>query len=96
MNESPPVPERPELARRARMRFDKTRESHVLLMPERVVMLSESAAEILGLCNGERSVADLVAELKSRYPDAPLDELEADVTEFLREAVERKWLERTS
>lgn len=95
MNGQPRVPERPALAKRARMRFDKTRDSHVLLLPERVVMLSESAAEILGLCDGERSVADLVTELKLRYEEAPLDELRADVDEFLREAVERKWLERT-
>jgi pyrroloquinoline quinone biosynthesis protein D len=96
MDGQPPVPERPTLAKRARMRFDTTRNSHVLLLPERVVMLSESAAEILGLCDGERSVADVVAELKSRYDQAPLAELQADVNEFLREAVERKWLERTN
>lgn len=95
METLPPVPERPALAKRARMRFDKTRDSHVLLLPERVVMLSESAAEILELCNGERTAAEIAAELKSRYEEAPLAELEADVNEFLREAVARKWLERT-
>lgn len=95
METLPPVPERPALTKRARMRFDKTRDSHVLLLPERVVMLSESAAEILELCNGERTAAEIAAELKSRYEEAPLAELEADVNEFLREAVARKWLERT-
>jgi pyrroloquinoline quinone biosynthesis protein D len=96
MDGLPSIPERPALAKRARMRFDRTRDSHVLLLPERVVMLSESAAEILGLCDGERSVADVVAELKLRYDQAPLAELQADVDEFLQKAVERKWLERTA
>ncbi|HLR46251.1 MAG TPA: pyrroloquinoline quinone biosynthesis peptide chaperone PqqD [Deinococcales bacterium] len=89
-----PLPAKPELARRARMRFDATRDSHVLLLPERVVLLSESAAEILGLCDGERSLDDIVAELQSRYEEAPAADLRADVTDFLQEAKERKWLER--
>lgn len=84
------VPERPRMARRARMRYDDTRESHVLLLPERVVMLSESAAEILGLCDGERTKDDIVQELERRFPDADLDD---DVQEFLKEALERQWLE---
>jgi pyrroloquinoline quinone biosynthesis protein D len=72
------------------MRYDDTREAHVLLLPERVVVLSESAAEILGLCDGTRSGPQIVAELESRYPGAELD---ADVREFLEEARGQKWLE---
>lgn len=87
------VPEQPRVARRARLRFDKTRKSHVLLMPERVVMLSDTAAEILGLCDGERTVGDIVAELERRYPQA---DLTVDVTEFLEEALQRQWLEPPS
>lgn len=82
--------ERPRLVKRARFRWDETRQSHVLLLPERVVMLSESAAEILELCDGERDVEDIKAELRSRYPAAELDD---DVNEFLEEAKAKKWLE---
>lgn len=82
--------ERLRLAKRARFRWDETRETHVLLLPERVIMLSESAAEILELCDGNRGAQEIKAELKSRYPDADLDD---DVTEFLEEAKARKWLE---
>lgn len=84
---------RPRVARRARLRYDDTRESHVLLMPERVIMLGDTAAEILGLCDGERTVDDIVAELQARYPQA---ELADDVKEFLEEAVQRQWLEAPS
>lgn len=72
------------------MRYDDVRGSHVLLLPERVVLLGESAHEILGLCEGTRTVDELVAELKRRYPEA---DLEADVRDFLAEAMRRKWLE---
>lgn len=85
------IPPYPRISRRARLRFDEVRESHVLLLPERVVVLGESSAEILTLCDGSRSVEEILATLKSRYPDA---DLEADVMEFLQEAVQRKWLER--
>lgn len=84
------VPERPRIARRGRLRYDAARETHVLLLPERVVMLSDSAAEVLGLCDGERTEADLVQELQTRYPDADLAD---DVHELLKEALERQWLE---
>jgi len=63
----------------------------VLLLPERVVLLGESSAEILGLCDGERTATEIIAELERRYPEAALAD---DVTEFLREATERKWLEQ--
>ncbi len=85
------IPPFPRISRRARLRFDQVRDSHVLLLPERVVVLGESSAEILTLCDGSHTVEQILATLKTRYPDA---DLEADVLEFLQEAVQRKWLER--
>jgi pyrroloquinoline quinone biosynthesis protein D len=78
------------VGRRKRRRYDDTRESHGLLLAERVVRRSESGAESLGLCDGERTKDEIVQELKRRYPDA---DLEGDVQEFLKEALERQWLE---
>lgn len=85
--------ERLQVAKRARLRYDQTRDAQVLLLPERVVMLSESAAEILALCDGSRTLQEIVDELGARYPDA---ELEADVNDFLGEALSRRWLEVTT
>lgn len=81
---------KPLLARRARLRFDETRQEHVLLMPERVIQLSETAAEILQLCDGTRDERELIAALEDRYPGADLTD---DVMEFLSEARSRRWLE---
>lgn len=80
---------RPKLTRGARLRFDKVRGSHVLMLPETAVMLSDTSAEILGLCDGERSVDELVAELSTRYPGA---DLRGDVLEFLADAKSQRWL----
>ena len=79
----------PKLVRGARLRFDKVRGSHVLMLPETAVMLSDSSAEILRLCDGERTVAALIGELETRYPDA---ELKDDVLEFLADAKTQRWL----
>lgn len=79
----------PKLTRGARLRFDKVRGSHVLMLPETAVMLSDTSAEILGLCDGERSSEEIVGELETRYPGADLRD---DVLEFLADAKAQRWL----
>ena len=63
---------RPRLATGARLRYDDVREEHVLLVPEGAVRLNRTAAEVLELCDGERSVDDIVGALSARYDDAGL------------------------
>jgi pyrroloquinoline quinone biosynthesis protein D len=59
--------DRPRLAPHVRLTFDPARERHVLLTPESVTVLNGTAAAVLGLCDGERTVADVVAALHGRY-----------------------------
>jgi len=61
---------RPRLVTGARLRYDEVREEHVLLVPEGVVRLNPTAAEVLGLCDGERSLEDIVGALSARYDGA--------------------------
>ena len=63
---------RPRLATGARLRYDDVREEHVLLIPEGVVRLNPSAAEVLELCDGERSLEEIVSALSARYEGADL------------------------
>lgn len=72
---------RPRLVTGARLRYDDVREEHLLLVPEGAVRLNSTAAEVLGLCDGERSLDDIVSVLTARY-DA------ADVRDHVRELVE--------
>jgi pyrroloquinoline quinone biosynthesis protein D len=62
----------PRLATGARLRYDEIREEHVLLVPEGVVRLNPSAAEVLELCDGQRSLDDIVGALSARYDGADL------------------------
>ena len=58
---------RPKLPRHAKLKFDETRQVWVILAPERVLAPDEIAVEVLKLCDGERSVADLVDQLAAKY-----------------------------
>ena len=63
---------RPRLVTGARLRYDEVREEHLLLVPEGAVRLNPSAAEVLELCDGERSVDEIVGVLSARYDGADL------------------------
>ena len=54
---------RPRLVTGARLHYDKVREEHMLLIPEGAVRLNPTAAEVLELCDGERSLDDIVGAL---------------------------------
>jgi pyrroloquinoline quinone biosynthesis protein D len=71
---------RPRLATGARLSYDDVREEHVLLIPEGAVRLNPTAAEVLALCDGERSLDDIVGALSARYEGADLRD---DVVELV-------------
>ena len=67
--------DRPRLAPHVRLTFDLARERHVLLTPEAVTVLNGTGAAVLGLCDGTRTVAEIVAELHARYERVDDDEV---------------------
>ncbi len=76
----------PALWRLARLDFDPVRNQHVLLYPEGAVMLNDTGAAILQLCDGERSVASIASILGERYKVEVL----ADVTDYLSQLADRE------
>jgi coenzyme PQQ biosynthesis protein PqqD len=70
----------PRLITGARLRYDEVREEHMLLVPEGVVRLNPTAAEVLELCDGHRSPEEIIDALSARYGGADLG---ADVRELL-------------
>jgi pyrroloquinoline quinone biosynthesis protein D len=71
---------RPRLVDGARLRYDDVREEHQLLIPDGAVRLNETAAQVLELCDGERSVEDIATALSDRYAGA-------DVADDVRELI---------
>jgi pyrroloquinoline quinone biosynthesis protein D len=66
---------RPKPAPHVRLRFDSARDQHVLLGPESVVLLNHTGADILALCDGHHTVAEIVATLRERYDRVADDEV---------------------
>ena len=63
---------RPRLVTGARLQYDDVREEHLLLVPEGAVRLNPTAAAVLELCDGERSLDEIVNTLSARYDGADL------------------------
>jgi pyrroloquinoline quinone biosynthesis protein D len=79
----------PRLATKAMLKHDRVRDVELLLLPERVVLLNKSGAAILGLCDGSRTVQELVAQLEH---DFEASDLVNDVMSFLEDASGRGWV----
>jgi pyrroloquinoline quinone biosynthesis protein D len=76
----------PRLWRVARLDFDPVRQRHVLLYPEGAVLLNDSGAAILQLCDGSRTVKEIVAVLTDRYQA----DVSTDVIEYLAQMADRE------
>ena len=72
-----------------RLQWEEAQGAHVLLYPEGMVRLSESAGAILSRCDGERTLEGVLASLEEAFPGA---DLEADVVEFLEIALGKGWI----
>ena len=58
---------RPHLSAKARLRWDNVEKRHMLVFPEAALLLNETASEILKLCDGERTVEEIVDTLAQRF-----------------------------
>ena len=74
-----------------RLQWEEAQNSFVLLYPEGMVKLSQSAGEILKRINGKSSVQDIIRDLQSAFPDV---DLTSDVITFINQATENGWLNR--
>jgi pyrroloquinoline quinone biosynthesis protein D len=74
-----------------RFQYEPAQKGHVLLYPEGMIKLNETAALIGGLIDGERDVAAIIAKLDEQYPGVP--ELGDDIEQFMEVARAQHWIE---
>ena len=74
-----------------RFQYEPAQKGHVLLYPEGMIKLNDSAALIGGLIDGERDVAAIIAKLDEQFPDVP--ELGEDIEQFMEVARAQHWIE---
>ena len=77
--------QRPMLVAHARYRWDNLRGEHQLVFPEGMLVLNESGAAIVRLCDG-RSLAELLAALGEPCSQSRVGD---DVSAFLQRLAEK-------
>ena len=81
---------RPRIGAGFRLQWEPAQDCHVLLYPEGMVKLNQSAGEILKRCDGTTPVEAIVADLEKSFATIGL---ERDVRAFLDLAAEQRWVE---
>ena len=84
---------RPSLAKGVRLQIDSTTGKSVLLYPEGIVELNETAHDILSRCDG-RTLGEIVQALAEEY-EADRVAIAADVHEAFADLQRRKLIEFT-
>ena len=79
----------PKMAPGRRLQWEQRQKATVLLYPEGMVTLSESAADILRLCDGRARSSEIAARLAMEFES---DEVGQDVLAFLQEARAHGWI----
>lgn len=69
--------------------WEEKQNCFVLLYPEGMVQLNQSAGEILNLCDGKNSVEDINRLLCEKFE---MSDLTTDILSFLDEAKKRNWI----
>ncbi|TYC59917.1 pyrroloquinoline quinone biosynthesis peptide chaperone PqqD [Zoogloea oleivorans] len=85
-----PTLARPRINRLFRFQWEPAQQAHVLLYPEGMVKLNQSAGEILKRCDGIRSVTEIVADLEAAFNASGLA---AEVDAFLLMAEAQNWID---
>jgi pyrroloquinoline quinone biosynthesis protein D len=83
--------DRLRLVSRARLKHDAVRKIQVLLVPESVIELNTQGAEVVRLCDGTRTLEEIVGVLAKRYPGADVG---PDVRAFVARLEARGFFER--
>ncbi len=84
---------RPRLSPKARLRWDEVEKRYMLVFPEAALMLNQTAPEILKLCDGERTIEQIIDALAQRFSGVDRQVIEDDVIGFLTRIKARGLLE---
>jgi pyrroloquinoline quinone biosynthesis protein D len=71
---------KPRLAAKVRLKWDDLRQKPLLLFPEGVLVLNPTAHEVVALCDGRRTVAEIVKRLGEKFGSDMIDQ---DVKDLL-------------
>lgn len=78
-----------QFSRTHRLQWEDAQQKHVILYPEGMVELNQSSAEILKLCDGTRTITQIVSELEETFSTQGLYN---DINAFLEVALQNGWI----
>ena len=87
---SPTLTSIPRIGHGFRLQWEAAQNCHVLLYPEGMVKLNQSAGEILKRCDGVRSLDEIVVDLEATFNTQGLTN---DVHAFVEIAAKQRWLQ---
>ena len=79
----------PLIANGMKLQFEPAQNGWVLLYPEGMVQLNQSAAEILRRCDGTRDIMAMIAELETQFNTTGIG---PEVEQLIDEAKRRGWV----
>lgn len=89
--------DRPRLAAGCRLAPDDARSGGCLFQGDAEgLSLNDSAIEILSRCTGDKTIDALICELVELYAGSNETEIASGVREFLEEAYQRGWIDRSA
>ncbi|MBJ9952594.1 MULTISPECIES: pyrroloquinoline quinone biosynthesis peptide chaperone PqqD [unclassified Acinetobacter] len=74
-----------------RFQFEPAQNSFVILYPEGMIKLNESAGAIGQCIDGKNSILDITAYLKQQFGDVA--EIDSDVVDFMLVAQQKYWID---
>ena len=72
-----------------RVQWEEVQDCYVVLYPEGMVKLSQSAGEIMKRVNGQNAIMDIIKDLEKAFSES---NLESDVVKFLEVAYDNGWI----
>ena len=85
----PSLDSKPRLAPGVRL-SDAPNQEATLLMPEGALKLRGPGLQIIRSCDGNQTLAEIVAKLQAQFPQADPTKVESDTTEFLEQLQNRR------
>lgn len=73
-----------------RFQYEPSQQAYIILYPEGMIKLNETASAIGQHIDGKRSVADIIALLKQRFGD--IADIDKDVTDYMLVAEKENWI----
>lgn len=76
-------------------RWEPSQDAYVIMYPEGIVKLNQTAGEILNYCDGQHSIDDIVVGLSKKF-DASEKFILEQVNDFLEVSHGKGWIRITS